>query len=76
MRWFFRLWLGARLFVVSAIVGVVGALPLWIAIAFGPKDGNALGFGLLATLSAPVASVGMAIGGLATMLQFLAGDRS
>lgn len=57
-----RRWSGAKIFTVSAALGAAGVLPLLLYIAFGPRDGNPIGLGLLAVVAVPVAAAGMFVG--------------
>lgn len=55
-------WLGARILIASFLFGVLGVSPLLLYIAFGPKDGNPIGLGLLAVAAVPIAAIGMLAG--------------
>jgi hypothetical protein len=55
-------WSGARIALGSLVLGVAAALPLSLYIAFGPKDGNPIGLGLLAVAGIPIAAVGILAG--------------
>jgi hypothetical protein len=57
-----RRWKGLRIVAVSLGLGLIGVLPLLAYIAFGPKDGNPIGLGLLAVLVVPIATIGVLIG--------------
>jgi len=57
-----RGWSGERIIIASLVAGVAGVGPLALYIAFGPKDGNPIGLGLLAALAVPVAGVGLCVG--------------
>lgn len=46
----------------SVVLGLAGWLPLLLYIEFGPADGNPIGLGLLAMVTAPVAVVGLLVG--------------
>ncbi|HEX7113130.1 MAG TPA: hypothetical protein VF216_11860 [Mizugakiibacter sp.] len=70
-----RRWSGLRLMAMSAALGAAGVLPLLLYVAFGPKDGNPIGLGLLAVASVPVAAVGMAAGAISALVQWLRGRR-
>lgn len=56
----------------SMAIGAAGILPLLLYAAFGPKDGNPIGLGLLAVVAVPVALVGTAAGLLKLMIEFIA----
>lgn len=70
-----RRWSGLRLMAMSAALGAAGVLPLLLYVAFGPKDGNPIGLGLLAVAAVPVAGVGMAAGAISALVQWLRGRR-
>lgn len=70
-----RRWSGLRLMAMSAALGAAGVLPLLLYVAFGPKDGNPIGLGLLAVAALPVAGVGMAAGAISALVQWLRGRR-
>ncbi|MGE0407357.1 MAG: hypothetical protein AB7O65_13760 [Candidatus Korobacteraceae bacterium] len=53
---------GRTIIILSLLVGAVGVAPLLLYIAFGPKDGNPIGLGLLAMLALPLAGVGLVAG--------------
>jgi uncharacterized membrane-anchored protein len=57
-----RRWKGLRIVAVSFGLGLIGVLPLLAYIAFGPKDGNPIGLGLLAVLAVPIAMIGVLVG--------------
>lgn len=56
----------------SMAIGAAGILPLLLYAAFGPKDGNPIGLGLLAVVAVPVALVGTAAGLLKLAIEFIA----
>jgi hypothetical protein len=55
-------WSGSRLLLGSLILGLLGAGPLLLYIAFGPADGNPIGLGLLAIVTLPFACAGAIVG--------------
>jgi hypothetical protein len=57
-----RRWSGLRITAVSAALAVVGVAPLLLYIAFGPKNGNPIGLGLLAVATLPFAAMGLLVG--------------
>jgi hypothetical protein len=57
-----RRWKGLRIVAVSLGLGLIGVLPLLAYIAFGPRDGNPIGLGLLAVLAVPIAIIGILAG--------------
>jgi hypothetical protein len=64
-------WSGERVVVVSVAVGIVGTLPLALYVAFGPKDGNPIGLGLLFIVSVPAAIIGASVGAIRMALRRL-----
>lgn len=56
----------------SLAIGVAGILPLLLYAAFGPKNGNPIGLGLLAMVAVPVATIGTAAGLLKLVIEFVA----
>lgn len=58
---------GMRVVALSLGIGLIGALPLLAYVAFGPKDGNPMGLGLLAAVAVPIATIGV-FAGLVTHL--------
>jgi hypothetical protein len=57
-----RRWSGAGIALGSLALGIAAVLPLLLYIAFGPKDGNPIGLGLLAVAGVPIAAVGIFVG--------------
>lgn len=55
-------WSGAKIVLGSLALGAAAVLPLSLYIAFGPKDGNPIGLGLLAVAGVPIAAVGVFVG--------------
>ncbi len=55
----------------SLAIGAAGILPLLLYAAFGPKDGNPIGLGLLAAVAVPVALFGSAAGLLKLTIEFI-----
>lgn len=55
----------------SGAIGFAGTLPLLLYIAFGPAKGNPIGLGLLAVVAVPIAGVGIAVGAIAALVQYL-----
>jgi hypothetical protein len=53
---------GARIALWSVALGIATVLPLALYIAFGPRDGNPIGLGLLAVVGVPAAGVGIFAG--------------
>lgn len=62
-------WSGARITIGSLVLGLSGILPLLLYIEFGPHNGNPIGLGLLATLTVPLAGIGMVAGTIKTVVQ-------
>ena len=57
-----RRWKGLRTVAVSLGLGLIGVLPLLVYVAFGPKDGNPIGLGLLAVVAVLIATIGVVVG--------------
>jgi hypothetical protein len=57
-----RRWKGLRIVAASLGLGLTGMLPLLAYVAFGPKDGNPIGLGLLAVVAVPIATIGVVVG--------------
>lgn len=53
---------GRQILLAGAALGLAGAGPLLLYIAFGPADGNPIGLGLLAVVTIPVAVVVAGVG--------------
>lgn len=62
-------WKGSRIVTVSLGIGLIGVLPLLTYIAFGPKDGNPIGLGLLAVLALPIATIGVLVGSIKAIVE-------
>lgn len=62
---------GLKIILVSFVLGVVGVAPLLLYIAFGPSDGNPIGLGLLAVFAVPAAGIGLLIGVLRLLLDWV-----
>lgn len=67
-----RRWKGLRIIAISLGIGLAGTLPLLAYIAFGPRDGNPIGLGLLAVLAFAIATIGVLAGMLSVFSQVLA----
>jgi hypothetical protein len=65
---------GAKILLGSIALGVVGMAPLLLYIAFGPKDGNPIGLGLLAVLAEFVGAIGVGIGLIVMLIGYFRGD--
>lgn len=55
-------WPGSRLLIAGVVIAPAGCLPLQLYIAFGPRDGNPIGLGLLALVAVLAGLVVCAIG--------------
>jgi hypothetical protein len=55
-------WPVSRLLIAGVVIAAVGYLPLQLYIAFGPRDGNPIGLGLLALVAVPAGLLVCAIG--------------
>ncbi len=64
-------WSGSKIMLASIAFGCAGVLPLSLYIAFGPRDGNPIGLGLLAIVAVPAAAVGAGIGLVKLLVQYL-----
>lgn len=53
---------GPRIAAASLALGIAGVGPLLVYCAFGPKDGNPIGLGLLAVAAVPIAGAGVLVG--------------
>lgn len=60
---------GMKIILVSMAIGLGGALPLLLYIAFGPANGNPIGLGLLAVVAVPAAVIGTLIGLIKLLVQ-------
>lgn len=54
--------MGLKVLLGSLALGILGASPLLLYIAFGPRDGNPIGLGLLAVAAILVGGLGAACG--------------
>lgn len=63
-------WSGRRFVLGSLAMGIAGTLPLLLYIAFGPRDGNPIGLGLLAVFTVPCAAMGIFIGLVKMLVEF------
>ena len=70
-----RRWKGLRIVAVSLGLGLFGVLPLLAYIAFGPKDGNPIGLGLLAVLAVPIATIGVLVGLIRLVVEVFVRER-
>ncbi len=70
-----RRWKGLRIVAVSLGLGLIGVLPLLAYIAFGPKDGNPIGLGLLAVLAVPIATIGVLVGLIRLVIEVFVRER-
>jgi hypothetical protein len=50
-------------------------LPLLAYIAFGPKDGNPIGLGLLAVFAVPIATIGVLVGLIRLVVEVFVRER-
>lgn len=64
---------GVRIMLAGFALGFLCWLPLLLYIAFGPRDGNPIGLGLLAVLGMPVMAMGVCVGLVVIALQSRAG---
>jgi hypothetical protein len=64
-----RRWSGLRITAVSAALAVFGVAPLLLYIAFGPKNGNPIGLGLLAVATLPFAAMGLLVGAIKMLVE-------
>ena len=64
-------WSGRTLLLGSFLIGVAGVAPLMLYIAFGPRDGNPIGLGLLAVFAVPVSGVGILAGLIKLLVELL-----
>lgn len=62
---------GLKILVASLAFGFVGALPLLLYAALGPKDGNPIGLGLLAVAAVGIALLGVAVGLLGLLVELV-----
>jgi hypothetical protein len=70
-----RRWKGLRIVAVSLGLGLIGVLPLLAYIAFGPKDGNPIGLGLLAVFAVPIATIGVLVGLIRLVVEVFVRER-
>lgn len=68
---FLRRFSGLQIVVWSVALGIAGAAPLLLYIAFGSADGNPIGLGLLAVLAVPVGGIGVCVGLIKMLVQCL-----
>jgi hypothetical protein len=66
---------GARITLWSVVARFAGITPLLRYVAFGSKNGNPIGLGLLAAVAVLVAGIGLAIGLIKTPAQSRSGTR-
>jgi hypothetical protein len=66
---------GLRIIAFSIAAGVLGVLPLQLYIWFGPRDGNPIGLGLLAVAAVPLAAVGVLVGLVKLLIEYLSRGR-
>jgi hypothetical protein len=66
---------GAKILLVSLAIGIAGVAPLLLYIAFGPRDGNPIGLGLLAVVAVPVAGIGIVLGAIKLIVERIAQAR-
>jgi hypothetical protein len=66
---FLRRMSGLKIVVWSLVFGVVGVAPIYLYMAFGPKDGNPIGLGLLAVFALPIAGIGLVVGLIKMLVQ-------
>jgi hypothetical protein len=71
-----RRWQGLRIVAASLALGLLGVLPLLAYIAFGPKDGNPIGLGLLAVLAVPLATIGVLVGSIRLLVEVFVRKRN
>lgn len=69
-------WSGVRIVVVSLVCGALGVLPLVLYSAFGPRDGNPIGLGLLAVAAVPLAGIGVLAGVIKMVVEYFGRGRS
>ena len=62
---------GLQIVAWSVAFGIAGAAPLMFYIAFGPVDGNPIGLSLLAVLAVPVGGIGVCVGLIKMLVQYL-----
>jgi hypothetical protein len=62
-------WSGLKIMMMGAAIGFAGILPLLLYIAFGPADGNPIGLGLLAMVTAPIGGMGVIVGSVKLLVQ-------
>jgi len=68
--------LGLKVLLGSLAFGILGASPLLLYIAFGPRDGNPIGLGLLAVTAILVGGLGAACGLVILAIEFLKRPKS
>jgi hypothetical protein len=62
-------WPGVTIMKASALLGLAGIAPLLLYVLLGPKDGNPIGLGLLAFVTLPAATIGLAVGAVAALVE-------
>ncbi len=62
---------GQQIVAWSLAFGLLGAAPLLLYVAFGPADGNPIGLGLLAVIAVPVGGIGLAVGLIKILAEYL-----
>ena len=70
-----RRWKGLRIVAISLGLGLVGVLPLLAYVAFGPKDGNPIGLGLLAVVAVPIETIGVVVGLIRLVVEVFVRER-
>jgi hypothetical protein len=61
---------GLKIVIWSLVFGVAGVAPIYLYMAFGPKDGNPIGLGLLAVFALPVGGIGVVVGLVIMLVQY------
>jgi len=64
---------GAAFIKWSLVAGLVGIGPLLLYTLLGPADGNPIGLGLLAVVTAPLVLAGLLVGIIKLMVELLRG---
>lgn len=66
----FRRFSGLHIIYFSLALGVVGILPFFLNIWFGPEDGNPIGLGLMMVVSVPVVAGGILLGLIKMIIEY------
>ena len=61
---------GLKILIWSLAFVIAGVAPIYLYMAFSPKDGNPSGLGLSAVFAVPVGGVGAAVGVILMLVQY------